>query len=1063
VTRATRLARAFALVLGLSVCSLAAAQSVPPPGENTPFPASTAMPPLLRATSAEESAQLQRLVERLPQLQAAKDLDGIRRDNAAALALLDASFGPAHPLRARVAGVYAYNLYHAGAIDEAAAQYETALTALEAALSQFHPEVSEAAAGYAEVLLAKDVPFGKWQSHPSLYWLLTRALAPAQTGESVGDANWLEATALVADALEADEQAEERRRKVLAMRLKLSSADELGIASARGRLAHTLAELGRVDEAEALANQALSTWQARPDAARQPAIATATLALAKARLLRGRPAEAEPLFRRAVQVREQTLGPKHALTLDARADLARFLAAQGRAPEAAALLGPIAAQLVAERMGGPRMMRVMLDIADTLDKPAECAQGASQLEGMRDAYFAQLFVTAKQRMRMRESGGRLRACAGQYAQAATELVAAEHEFLMAQDYRNSAEFGLANARYALWLAGHSEAAEAASRFASMGVSIARSRQRQGFANSDAPSFGNAVDRAVHSTGGGNPLALAYEAELAVDWPAYAQGQSWGLHQAFRSAQELSVSGAAIAMAQTRARTAAGSGALAALVARQQQLSAQAVALDREAVAAVARNEAAASQAARAQLKPLADELEAIDARLQQEFPAYAGMVSPQALKLPELQARLRPDEGLLLLVPVREHVHVFGVSKNSAKWHRLDNGAAGTAQKIARLRCQVDPATCGGAGASDGRGVQSVYGTAVAQGGKAFDRDAAYALYHDLVEPVEGALAGVKRVYVTAAGELGKLPLGVLVTSAPAAGEDDADPAVLARTPWLADRYALLTLPAVSALNAPVPAPPAGNGFLGFGSPSLLGNAGSARSASGAKLFAEAAGDGAALANVDAIRHLAPLPGTQVELQAMAQLYGGQSSLALGNEATEAKLKSSAALGQAQVVAFATHGLLPREVRGMDEPGLVFTPPAKASAQDDGVLTASEASKLSLSAEWIILSACNTAAADGSSGAQSLSGLARAFLYAGAQALLASHWRVSDDATAALTTETLSARRASASVTRAQALQAAMHAVRTGQRDDGSALSGWKPAWSHPAAWAPFVLISDRD
>jgi CHAT domain-containing protein len=192
-------------------------------------------------------------------------------------------------------------------------------------------------------------------------------------------------------------------------------------------------------------------------------------------------------------------------------------------------------------------------------------------------------------------------------------------------------------------------------------------------------------------------------------------------------------------------------------------------------------------------------------------------------------------------------------------------------------------------------------------------------------------------------------------------------------------------------------------------------------------------------------------------------LYGTSAEVLLGNEATEARLKALPSLRQAQVLAFATHGLLPREVRGMAEPGLVFTPPAHASALDDGVLTASEAASLPLSAEWIILSACNTAAADGSSGAQSLSGLARAFLYAGAESLLASHWRVSDDATAALTTETLALHRREASTSRAQALQAAMREVRTGHRADGSALPGWKPAWAHPAAWAPFVLVSDRD
>ncbi|MDB5425107.1 MAG: hypothetical protein JWQ29_2523, partial [Phenylobacterium sp.] len=111
-------------------------------------------------------------------------------------------------------------------------------------------------------------------------------------------------------------------------------------------------------------------------------------------------------------------------------------------------------------------------------------------------------------------------------------------------------------------------------------------------------------------------------------------------------------------------------------------------------------------------------------------------------------------------------------------------------------------------------------------------------------------------------------------------------------------------------------------------------------------------------------------------------------------------------------------------------------------------------------ADWVILSACNTAGADGSPGADAMSGLARAFLYAGAKALLASHWHVFDDSTAALTVETLTIQRANPKLTKSQALQRAMAAVRSGRRADGSRIAGWTPEWAHPAYWAPFVLIS---
>ena len=133
-----------------------------------------------------------------------------------------------------------------------------------------------------------------------------------------------------------------------------------------------------------------------------------------------------------------------------------------------------------------------------------------------------------------------------------------------------------------------------------------------------------------------------------------------------------------------------------------------------------------------------------------------------------------------------------------------------------------------------------------------------------------------------------------------------------------------------------------------------------------------------------------------------------------------------------------------------------------ASAADDGLLAASEVARLTLAADWVLLSACNTASSDGTPGADSLSSLARSFLYAGASALLASNWRVSDEATAALTVETLSSR-SSIGFTRAEALQRAMRAVRTGKRADGSAIAGWNESWAHPAAWGAFTVISNED
>ena len=87
---------------------------------------------------------------------------------------------------------------------------------------------------------------------------------------------------------------------------------------------------------------------------------------------------------------------------------------------------------------------------------------------------------------------------------------------------------------------------------------------------------------------------------------------------------------------------------------------------------------------------------------------------------------------------------------------------------------------------------------------------------------------------------------------------------------------------------------------------------------------------------------------------------------------------------------FATHGLLPHETAcvtaGLTEAALLLTPPDVATEDDDGLLTAFEVTQLKLNADWVIMSACNLGGGDKSG--EALSGLARAFFYAGARALL---------------------------------------------------------------------------
>jgi CHAT domain-containing protein len=210
------------------------------------------------------------------------------------------------------------------------------------------------------------------------------------------------------------------------------------------------------------------------------------------------------------------------------------------------------------------------------------------------------------------------------------------------------------------------------------------------------------------------------------------------------------------------------------------------------------------------------------------------------------------------------------------------------------------------------------------------------------------------------------------------------------------------------------------------------------------------------LADVAMLSEALPaLPETADEARAVARSLGGSDrDVVLGASATETALKQ-ADLSKFRVLYFATHGLLAGEVEGYArigaEPALVLSLPATATELDDGLLTASEAAQLRLNADWVVLSACNTAAGD-TPGAEALSGLARAFFYAGGRSLLVSHWPVGSDSAVALMTLLFDKAAADTTERPAEALRQAMLSVMASPEN---------PEWANPAFWAPFVLVGE--
>ena len=423
-----------------------------------------------------------------------------------------------------------------------------------------------------------------------------------------------------------------------------------------------------------------------------------------------------------------------------------------------------------------------------------------------------------------------------------------------------------------------------------------------------------------------------------------------------------------------------------------------------------------------------------------------------------------------------EETFIWVVTKTDMRWMRSDLGKSALARQVQALRCGLDAEAWGDRPCAELTG-QS-YTDEDRDSGKPlpFDHARAHRLYQALFGPAEDLIKG-KSLLIVPSGALTQLPFQVLVTAPPASGDHRS-------VAWLVRDHALTVLPAVSSLKAlrRVARPSAASKpMMGFGNPLLDGDQNHPRFGAYFKKLAQRARDKqqcpetawqrvaalaglrrgvmslpmrGGLADVDFVRLQVPLPETADELCAVARdVHADLGEIRLGARATEREVKhlsETGRLAQYRIVHFATHGALAGQIQGNREPGLLLTPPAEASEEDDGYLTASEIAELKLDANWVVLSACNTAAGN-AQGAEALSGLARAFIYAQARALLVSHWEVNSDATVKLITGAMSRLAANKSMGRAEAMRQSMLAL----------IDKGEPREAQPAFWAPFVVVGE--
>ncbi len=504
---------------------------------------------------------------------------------------------------------------------------------------------------------------------------------------------------------------------------------------------------------------------------------------------------------------------------------------------------------------------------------------------------------------------------------------------------------------------------------------------------------------------------------------------------FVAAQLATSSSAGSALRQTATRRAEGDGPLADLLRSRQAASNRAERLERDLTAADRDDPARVIRLA-GEVETVRTQLTELDAKIAENFPGFATFSQPQPLDLESSQQLLDADEALVFVFTGAHETHVWALTTDQAAWYEIGLGEDAISDAVQQVRQSLgQSALLRAAAPLEDDPEPKTFTT--------FDFEMSWLIYRELFAQLMPLLEATEHVYFVLDGPLSALPVSLLVTDeVPYAGQ--MTPQAFRETHWMFQRFAITVLPSVESLaliKGQAPRPRENLHLIGFGDPLLTGGYWPGRGRSVMK---------GALADPNALRALAPLPATRRELRLISSAFP-KSELYLAEDATEATLRS-ADLGAADVLAFATHGLLTGELEGLSEPALVLTPPDIAAPFNDGLLTASEIAGLDLNADWVVLSACNTAGGDGRPDADGLSGLARAFLFAGARTLVVSHWPVRDDAAAQLTTDMFQTWTHAPDRRKATALQIAMQAMLMDDND---------PSLAHPSAWAPFILVGD--
>jgi CHAT domain-containing protein len=442
-----------------------------------------------------------------------------------------------------------------------------------------------------------------------------------------------------------------------------------------------------------------------------------------------------------------------------------------------------------------------------------------------------------------------------------------------------------------------------------------------------------------------------------------------------------------------------------------------------------------------------------------DFPSYAELINPKPIALEKIQKTIKANETLVTWFIGTKSSYVWALNqKGTPLFKAVSIGQKEVRQNVTELRKALDP------------------GVATIDAIPAFDFQLSSRMYDDLFKPVQSAFDGKDTLVVIPHDEIGQLPLGVL-TTAPfqLKGQTGNLFANYKEAPWLIRQYAIVSAPSVTALSAlrGLSEPKKDRlDFIGFGDPlfsveqakmedrkqAIAEPAGSTQFASrGMPLRLRNSPKTADVSSAE-VSMLPRLPDTNDEILEISKVFNvkPERDIFLQKRANlQEVLKVD--MSNRKVVMFSTHGLVPGELDGLSQPALALTNPEVQNLKGDGLLKVDTILTMKLDADWVVLSACNTAAGEGE-GAEALSGLGRAFFFAGARAILVSSWPVDSEASRKLMTDLFKRYVQEKGTSKPRALQlASLRLLDEGVPDDQKA----SYTYSHPLFWGPFTMVGN--